>query len=88
MESNNPASKRIKTLFLCVFVLLWLAPVTLDGRDVPVISAMTTPVKVRPIDPGGMEIPYQGIIVMNPSLTAEPEQTVNLMPSPEEPMAP
>ncbi|MBT4934830.1 MAG: hypothetical protein HOJ87_07920 [Rhodospirillaceae bacterium] len=49
---------------------------------------MTTPVKVRPIDPGGMEIPYQGIIVMNPSLTAEPEQTVNLMPSPEEPMAP
>lgn len=43
-------------------------------------------VAIRPVDPGGMVIPYQGIFVMNPSLSAKADKTEGLMAAPEEPL--
>ncbi len=83
MNRDTTASRLRTAVWVSVFVSLWLAPLPLNGRDIPVIAAQTTPVKVKPADPGGMVIPYQDIFVMNPSLSARAEQTTSLMPSTE-----
>jgi len=66
--------------------VLMLAPVAIGNERLPVIAAPTSPVKVKPVEEGGMVIPYQDIIVMNPSLSAAPGKTESLMPSPDEPL--
>ncbi len=64
---------------------MWMTYPSDQGREnLPVISAPVSPIKVRPADPGGMKVPYQGISVLNPDA---PEPTVNLMPPPEAPVA-
>jgi hypothetical protein len=60
-------------------------PIGTEG--VPVIAAPATPVKVRPVEEGGMDIPFQDIIVMNPALSARADKTGGLEPWPEEPLA-
>ena len=75
-----------KSIWLCIAAPLWLAPISIGTEGVPVIAAPVTPVKVRPIEEGGMDIPYQGVFVMNPSLSAGADQTEVLMAGPEEPL--
>jgi hypothetical protein len=76
---------RIAIRFSLIAVLM-LAPVAIGKEGIPVIPALASPVKVRPAEEGGMVIPYQDIIVMNPELSAAPGKTERLMPSPDEPL--
>lgn len=63
-----------------------LAPAAISKEGLPVINAPTSPVKVKPVEEGGMSIPFQDIIVMNPSLSAAPGKTEWLMPPPDDPL--
>ncbi|MFT5538606.1 MAG: cell division septation protein DedD [Alphaproteobacteria bacterium] len=57
------------------------------GAVVPVISADTQPVKVRPAEPGGLKVPNRGMKVferMTPG--AEPQKIERLLPPAEKPM--
>ena len=73
-----------KSILLALVAPLWLAPIPIETGGVPVIAASPSPVKVKPTDPGGIAIPYQGIFVMDPSLSAGADQTERLMAAPEE----
>jgi len=57
-----------------------------DG-DVPVITADPAPIKVRPENPGGMQVPNQGRLVYGvvDGSAAQP-RVERLLPSPEKPM--
>ena len=60
-----------------------------DDASVPLITASAEPWKVRPDDPGGMEIPNQGTLIYETLATAEPEEAPErILPPPEEPMSP
>jgi hypothetical protein len=54
------------------------------GGDVPVLRADTQPIKLKPADPGGMEIPNRDRLVFNQKAS---ETTERLLPPPEAPMA-
>ena len=62
-------------------------PMTQRGESLSVISAPASPVKVRPVDPGGMKIPYRDITVLNPEPIEAPKPSIHLRPPPEEPIA-
>ncbi len=53
------------------------------GQDVPVVEAEPGPEKVKPEDPGGMDVPYQDQLVLNQGEGAEQGET--LLPPPEAP---
>ncbi len=53
--------------------------------DVPLVTAEETPVKVRPKEPGGVEVPDRDKYVYK-SLTEEEPDVEQLLPPPEEPM--
>ncbi len=60
-----------------------------DDASVPLITASTEPWKVRPADPGGMEIPNQGTLIYETLTTADPEEAPErILPPPEEPLSP
>ena len=60
-----------------------------DEAPVRLITASTEPWKVRPADPGGMEIPNQGTLIYETLATADPEEAPErVLPPPEEPMSP
>jgi hypothetical protein len=63
-----------------------LIPVAIGKEGLPVIAASVSPVKIRPVEEGGMVIPYQDIIVMNPTLSAAPGKTERLISPAEEPL--
>ncbi|MDE0049275.1 MAG: SPOR domain-containing protein [Rhodospirillales bacterium] len=57
--------------------------------SVPLITASAEPWKVRPDDPGGMEIPNQGTLIYETLTTADPEEAPErILPPPEEPLSP
>ncbi len=58
--------------------------------DVPLMTADPPPYKERPDDPGGLEVPYQDIAVLDAMDEDEAggENFEVLLPDPEEPMAP
>lgn len=57
-----------------------------DSADAPVISAETTPEKVKPADEGGLQVPNQNVQVLdNTEQTAEGE---TVLPPPEQPVTP
>ncbi|MEM7121210.1 MAG: SPOR domain-containing protein [Pseudomonadota bacterium] len=58
--------------------------------DVPLMTADPTPYRERPEDPGGLEVPYQDIEVLEAMDEDEAggENFEVLLPDPEEPMAP
>ena len=58
--------------------------------DVPLMTADPTPYKERPEEPGGLEVPYQDIEVLEAmdEDDASGENFEVLLPDPEEPMAP
>lgn len=56
-------------------------------EELPVVAAPEGPEKERPESPGGMEVPYQDTMVLNPG--GQPEEGVErLLPPPEEPRLP
>ena len=60
-----------------------------DETGVPLIAASAEPYKVRPDDPGGMEIPNQGTLIYETLTTADPEEAPErILPPPEEPLSP
>ena len=60
-----------------------------DQASVPLITASAEPWKVRPADPGGLEIPNQGTLIYETLNTSDPEEAPErILPPPEEPMAP
>ena len=66
---------------------IWVGyPITdVDGTP-PMVLAQASAIKVRPTDPGGVMIPYQEIMVLNPSSPEAPEPFINLSPVPEMPV--
>ena len=58
---------------------------SLDDSALPVIASDDTPIKVRPADEGGLEIPHQDKLVLNSG--AEAGTVEHLLPPPEEPIA-
>lgn len=64
-------------------------PPPVDEASVPLITASAEPWKVRPDDPGGMEIPNQGTLIYETLTTADPEEAPErILPPPEEPLSP
>ena len=64
-------------------------PPSTDEASVPLITASAEPWKVRPDDPGGMEIPNQGTLIYETLTTADPEEAPErILPPPEEPLSP
>lgn len=55
----------------------------------PILRADTAPTKIRPEQPGGMEVPHQDKLVydrLNPASNAPPGEVERLLPPPETPM--
>ena len=60
-----------------------------DGSEVPLIRADRGPVKVRPISPGGMEVPDRDKLVYDRMQgNGERPQVERLLPAPETPLPP
>lgn len=61
---------------------------TNPGATVPVITAENTPVKERPAEPGGMEVPNRNIQVFDRiTPDGQPQKVERLLPPAETPMA-
>lgn len=54
--------------------------------DVPVVKAETAPIKMEPVDPGGMEVPHQDSTVFEPLEKKPAAEVEKLQPTPEEPL--
>lgn len=57
-----------------------------DSADAPIISAETTPEKVKPADEGGLQVPNQNVQVLDNTEQAAEGETV--LPPPEQPVTP
>jgi cell division septation protein DedD len=57
--------------------------------ELPVVAAEAGPDKVKPANPGGLQVPYQDQLVLNQdSATGEPVRVERLLPPPEVPLPP
>ncbi|HMA13286.1 MAG: SPOR domain-containing protein [Bacteroidota bacterium] len=76
---------------VCFGAIVWYAYNWGTGQvasdDLPVVSAEPMPEKVKPEQPGGMEVPHQGIAVLNPD-GETPQAVERLLPRPEVPAPP
>ncbi len=54
--------------------------------EVPLIAADSEPVKTRPEDPGGMEVPYQDRLIFDKVSGEETELEDSIQPTPEQPL--
>ncbi len=61
----------------------------IDDETIPLIQADATPIKSRPLTPGGLEVPYRDKLVLN-DLKPDPAKPVveRLLPPPEVPKPP
>ena len=57
-----------------------------DAVELPTVQAEAGPEKVKPADPGGLQVPYQDQLVLNQGETAGPN-VERLLPPPEAPLA-
>ena len=58
-----------------------------EEAQVRLVAASAEPWKVRPDDPGGMEIPNQGTLIYETLTTADPEEgPERILPPPEQPL--
>lgn len=81
----------LTTLTLIAFAtIIWYAYPHGDEKytdiDIPVVKADLEPYKIRPDEPGGMEIPHQDSTIFDPmekKASTEPEK---IMPQPEDPV--
>ena len=90
--------KRMRNRLLALLVLAiiigggaWAYLAKHRGADgpIPVISADTSPEKVKPADEGGMQVPNQNVQIldnMNGQATGQGQE--NVLPPPEQPVAP
>ena len=58
----------------------------LNSANVPIVRADNTPFKMRPEEPGGQDVPYQEMLVMNGGEAAEAGQEIVLLPDSEMPL--
>lgn len=77
----------------CFAAIVWYAYSWGTGQmaseELPVVRAQPMPDKVRPEQPGGMEVPHQGIAVLNEGGEGAPGQAAErLLPRPETPEPP
>lgn len=95
-ESRSRGSARLISVMAVVMVVVFVAAIgyfyftsgkAIDPNNLPVIAETNPPEKVKPADPGGMEIPHQDASVydhLDPKqAAAEPEK---LLPAPEAPV--
>jgi hypothetical protein len=83
---------------VCFGAIVWYAyswgTGQMTGEDLPVVRAEPMPEKVRPEQPGGMDVPHQGIAVLNEGTAGDAPQPVERLlpraetPAPPEPLAP
>jgi len=92
-ETSAPRRRRRNRMILAgalgvvvVAVGAWLWSGGESDTEVPVITAETTPEKVAPTEPGGVDVPNQNIQILNGETAQPQEETV--MPAPEQPVAP
>ncbi len=75
---------------IALIAILWFAYSSSDrGSDptVPRIAAEDGPVRVRPDDPGGLQVPFEDALIFEERDPGEPPPRVEqLLPPPEEPM--
>lgn len=74
-------------------LLLWLNagndPAPLSKKDVPLVKAAETPAKVRPEDPGGMDVAHRDKLIYQRFEGSEATPVVErLLSAPEEPLPP
>lgn len=96
-SGSNPAIKMLAILVAASVILggAWIgfgprimALIDGDNADVPVITAEKAPAKIRPENPGGMQVPNQGRLVYGVvDGTATQPRIERLLPSPEKPVA-
>jgi len=76
---------------VCFGAVVWYAynwgTGQVDSDELPVVRAEPMPEKVRPEQPGGMDVPHQGIAVLNGDGEA-PQVVERLLPRPETPAPP
>ena len=95
-EDDEPGRPRFRLLHLLIglLVLACLALVVplgmdfLGGEDsgeIPVIQAEQQPDKVRPEEPGGLQVPHQDLQVLNQGTETGPSEPERLLPPPETP---
>ncbi|MEM7221709.1 MAG: SPOR domain-containing protein [Pseudomonadota bacterium] len=58
---------------------------TVSDGDLPLVQASSEPIKTKPESPGGLEVPHQDVMVLNPDESATVER---LLPPPEIPQPP
>lgn len=56
--------------------------------DLPVVTASNDPIKVRPENPGGLDVPHQDMMVLNEGDPAQEPAVERLLPPPEVPQPP
>ena len=91
-RSLVPAVTALAAIF-CFGAIVWYAyswgTGQISGEDLPVVLAEPMPEKIKPEQPGGMEVPHQGIAVLNEGESGEGStQVERLLPPPEEPAPP
>lgn len=77
-------------LFLGVvwYAYLWGSGSEGQRGELPVVTADQSPEKVKPEDPGGMDVPHQDSLVMNENGQGSGEKVERLLPPPETPQPP
>jgi len=89
LAANTQLYAGLAALFLLIVIagVIWASyPRPGVQGPVPVIRADTTPWRVKPDDPGGMDIPYRDSTVFNAMHGDEPDKVENLMPKTEQPL--
>ncbi len=91
-RSLVPAVTALAAIF-CFGAIVWYAYTWGTGKmaseDLPLVVAEPMPEKVKPEQPGGMEVPHQGIAVLNEGENEAGEGRVErLLPPPETPAPP
>ena len=50
-----------------------------SGSQLPVVTANDTPIRVRPTEPGGMQIPHQDKLILKELVDGEKQSTMELL---------
>lgn len=93
-DEHNPRFRLLAGLTIMLVVIggLWAAFTLLwpeDNGQLAILKADNTPYKVRPEQPGGMQIPHQDKLVFNAVSNEGKVVTVErILPPPEQPMVP
>jgi hypothetical protein len=96
-EQHAPVPRRLLRIGIALVVMgvfaggVWLAYTAGMHRgggaaasaDIPLIRADTTPIKVKPENPGGMQVPDRDMLIYG----QQRPQVEHLLPPPEQPMA-